>query len=373
MNAVMAVVAAFGTLVPPGLVVFEKNLLVTAGEPGFNQSTMKRMMSMAVMGLMPVLSWGQAPPVMDYAARVQSVANLKEHIAQREERFEVLRQDLRGLDDRVEKQIDHIVRTLSSLKDSNESKTRVAKLKGDVIQALVRTIGIYRQKRMEVFERMRKDPAAPQEMLEAELKKFDERIGKRADQVMEISRSFPGHQDLKKFESDGDSYYNSWYQESTRVSEDWKQNRRDANSGEVQRRELLQLINKSLETNQSRRAALADTLAKRKLSDRERTVQQAELGRLDATIDNLRMRRRDLALPGAGASRAIGRDEAHDAEQLLDDERADLARDFWDILRKFGELDREGTRIHALKDSLKAREEWLTNNPPPKQESAPGG
>ncbi len=328
-----------------------------------------------VAAMVPVFGFAQTPdkpqaaPVMDYAARVKSVETLKEHIAQREARFETLKQDLRALDGRVEKQIESIVNTLSGLKDSNDSKTRVSKIKGDVIQALVRTIGIYRQKRMDVYERLRTDPKMPKEQLEQELKVFDDRIGKRIEQVMEISKSFPGHQDVQKYESDGTSYWNGWYAENTRVSDDWKQNRRDSNSGEVQRRELVQGINKALERNQSRRASIADTLANRKLSDRERAVQQEELGRIDATIDNLRMKRRDLALPGAGGSREIGLDEAHDAEQMLDDARADLSRDFWDIMRKFGDLDLEGTRIYGLKENLKAREEWLKNNPPPAQEA----
>lgn len=320
---------------------------------------------LVTLGLVPLLGRAQTPPVMDYAARVQSVENLKEHIAQREARFESLRLDLRALDDRVEKQIDQIVKTLSSLKDSNDSKTRVAKVKNDVIQALGRTVAVYRTKRMDAFERMRKDPDAPKEMLEKEVSVFDERIGKRIEQVMQIARSFPGHKDVQKYESSGSSYWNGWSYENSRVSDDWKQNRRDANSGEVVRRELLQALDKAMQTNQSRRAALADSLASRKLSDSQRATQEEELGRVDAKLDDLRQRRRELALPSEGATKEVGRDEAHDAEQLLDDERADLARDISDIMRKFGDLDREGTRIHALKENLKAREDWLKNNPPP--------
>ena len=320
---------------------------------------------LVTLGLVPLLGRAQTPPVMDYAARVQSVANLKEHIAQREARFESLRLDLRALDDRVEKQIDQIVKTLSSVKDSNDSKTRVANVKEDVIQALGRTVAVYRTKRMEAFERMRKDPDAPKELLEKEVAVFDERIGKRIEQVMQIARSFPGHKDVQKYESSGSSYWNGWSYENSRISDDWKQNRRDSNSGEVVRRELLQALDKAVKTNQSRRATLADTLANRKLGESQRAAQEEELGRVDAMLDNLRMRRRELALPTAGATKELGRDEAHDAEQLLDDERADLARDVGDIMRKFGDLDREGTRIHALKVNLKAREEWLKNNPPP--------
>ncbi len=278
----------------------------------------------------------------------------------------MLKKDLLGMDARVEKQIDDIVKNLAALKDSIDSKTKVANIKDEVMNALVRTIWLYRQKRVDVFERMRKDSNVPKEELEKTLKTFDERIGKRIDQVMELAKSFPGHEDVKKYESYGGSYYNGWYQENTRVTDEWKQNRRASTSGRVARRDLLQGLDKAIDTNRSRRASTADALANRKLSDKERILQQEELGRLDAILDKLREDRRELALPdGGGATREIGAGEAHDAEQLLDDERADLARDFSEIMRKYTELDAERTRIFDLKANLAAREEWLKNNPPP--------
>ena len=97
--------------------------------------------------------------------------------------------------------------TLASLKDSQDSKTKVANIKDEVIEALVRTISLYRQKRVDVFERMRTNSNVPKEELEKTLKAFDDRIGKRVDQVMELAKSFPGHEDVKKYESYGTSYY----------------------------------------------------------------------------------------------------------------------------------------------------------------------
>ena len=325
----------------------------------------KSIMAIGVGCLTSVAAVAQTTSAIDYAARQQSVENLKQHITQREERFELLKQDLLALDARVEKQIDSIVKNLESLKDSDDSKTRVAKIKGDVIDALVRTIWIYRQKRVDVFERMRKDSNIPKELLEKNLKTFDERIGKRVEQVMDLAKSFPGHQDVKKYESYGSSYYDGYYQEDTRVSDEWKQNRRDNTAGRVVRREVLQELDKALDKNQSRQRSIVDALANRKLSATERSVQQEELGRLDATIDSIKTRRRELVLPGGGATREIGGDEAHDAELLLDDTRRDLARDFGDIMRKYAELDIERTRIFNLKANLTAREEWLKNNPSP--------
>ncbi|MEI7927262.1 MAG: hypothetical protein WCH40_01830 [Verrucomicrobiales bacterium] len=316
------------------------------------------------LSLSSLLGLSETAPAVDYEARVKSVETLKQHIDQREARFDVLKQDLLGLDGRLEKQIDSIVKSLSSIKDSNDSKTRVANAKGDVIKSLVRTIWIYRQKRVEVFQRMRKESSVPDERLEVDLKVFDDRIDKRVEQVMELSRSFPGHEDVSKYESDGGSYYDGWYEENTRISEDWKQNRRNGNARDVLRRELLQTLEKALTTNQSRRAAIADTLDKRKISDDERKLQQKELGRLDAVIDNLKSQKLALALPSAGATKEVGGDEAHDTEQMLDDARVDLSRDFSDIMRKYGELDKERTRLFDLKNNLKTREEWLKNNLP---------
>jgi len=78
----------------------------------------------------------------------------------------MLKKDLLAMDARIEKQIDDIVKNLATLKDSIDSKTKVANIKDEVIEALVRTTSLYRQKRVEVFERMRKDTNVPKEELE---------------------------------------------------------------------------------------------------------------------------------------------------------------------------------------------------------------
>lgn len=322
-------------------------------------------MAFGLWSVTATLVSAQTTPPIDYPARVQSVEKLKNYIAQREARFETLKQDLLAMDGRVEKQIEDIISNLSSLKDSNDSRTRVANMKEDVIEGLMRTIWNYKQKRAGVFERMRKESNIPPEVLNKNMKTFDDRIAKRLQQVMELAKSTPGHQDLNKYESYGDSYYNGYHHENSRVSEDWKQNRRDGTSGETMRREVLQEIEKALERNESQRRSIADILANRKLSDAEKALQQQELGRLDAAIDTLESKRRELVLPSGGATHEIGGDEARDAEQMLDDARRDLSRDFSDIMRSYAELDAERTRIFDMKKNLALREQWLKDNPPP--------
>ena len=303
---------------------------------------------------------------MTYPERLRSVETLKAHIAEREARFETLRKDLLALDARTEEQIDRIVGTLSSMRDSESSKTRVAKVKTDIMDALVRTIWAYRQKRTEIYETMRKEQTVPLEELEKTLAAFDTRIGKRIEQVMKLAKSFPGHVDTEKYDSYGGSYHHGWHEENTRISDEWRQNRRNTPAGRTARREIIEEMEKAIATNESRRAALADNLSNRKLSEQDRVVQGEELGRLDAKIDNLKSQLRELALPTAGGTREVSNTEAHDATMLLDDTRADLARDFSEIMRKYGDLVAGRARIFALKSNLQAREEWLTKNPPPK-------
>lgn len=320
----------------------------------------------ALLSLSLVNAWAQpATAPIDYEARLKSVATLKEHVAERQERFDLLKKDLLAKDERLEKQVDSIIKRLAELTDSKDSRTKVANMKDHVIEGLIRNIWIFRQKRMAVFERMRHENIVPKEELEKTLAAFDAHINKRVSQVMELAKSYPGHEDLNKYESYGSSYYNGYYHEDVRISEDWKQNRRDTTSGRQARQEVLTALEKAIETNQTRRALVLNNLGSKKITEKEKTLQQEELGRIDAAIDNLRNQRRELVMPEGGASKEIGGDEAHDVEQMLEDARGDLSRDFSEIMRLYNDLETERTRLYGLKNNLKAREEWLKNNPAP--------
>lgn len=328
---------------------------------------MKRISSfIAVMTLVAANAHAQSSATsIDYETRVKSVVTLKEHIAAREERFELLKKDLLAKDERLEKQVDAIIKRLSELTDSRDSRTKVANMKDHVIEGLVRNLWVFRQKRMAVFERMRRENIVPKEELEKTLAAFDARINKRVGQIMEVAKSYPGHQDLEKYETYGTSYYDGYEHENVRISEDWKQNRRDDVSGRQARKDVLAQLDKAIENQQTRRVIIQNNLAGKKIDEKEKTLQQEELGRIDAAIDYLRNQRRDLVVPDGGAGKEIGGDEAHEVEQMLEDARHDLSRDFADLMRLYSDLETERTRIYGLKNNLQAREEWLKNNPSP--------
>jgi hypothetical protein len=320
----------------------------------------------------------------DMAARRQSVVDLKAHIAARETRLQEIAADIRSLDDRNEKRIDSIVNTLKGLKDSEDSKTRVNALKAEVIAGLRKSITIYQQKRRDVFEHLRTDKSVSMEALTQDMDRFDARTQKRVDQIMELAKSMPEREDVEKYESDGSNWWNGWYHENSRISDEWKQNRRQGVATEVNLRELRQALEKAIADQQSRRDSIAGLLKDRQLSDASRALQEQELGRTDAVLENLRGELTDLAVPAQVAGdnydtsastptssassdgeQAASADNASAMKDMLEDSRKDISRDFWDILGKYGEAARERDKIIALKVNLAAREKWLAEHDAP--------
>ncbi|MEO5912987.1 MAG: hypothetical protein ABIS50_02060 [Luteolibacter sp.] len=314
-------------------------------------------------------------------ARRQSVVDLKSHIEMREQRLAEIATDIRALDDRNEKRIDSIVNTLKNLKDSEASKTRINALKGEVIAGLRKSITIYQGKRRDIFERLRSDKSAAVQALTGDLEKFDARTQKRVDQILELAKSMPASEEVEKYESTGGNYWNGWYEETSRISDEWKQNRRQGVATEKSLRELREALEKAIASLESRSASTADLLKNRNLSDAERAIQEQELGRINASLENRRKELVELSLPQASPDRESGnastsdtygkttpsaapKDNADEMKELLDDARKDISADFWTILRKYGEAATERDKIIAMKANLEAREKWLAENAP---------
>lgn len=302
---------------------------------------------------------------MDMEARKASVVTLRRHIEQRQARLSDLAKDIISLDQRVETRIDGIVKMLSEIKDSNESRTKVARTKEEAIEGLRRTIDAYVRKRSEIREQLRTSGSdANREVLAADVKKFDDRISKRVDQIVDLSKSFTQHEDVKKYEDGGGGYgWGGWYQDDTRISEDWKQNRRQATFTDKEKEELVKAIKESLESLKARQAVAVTKLKENNLGEAQKDFYQAEKADTSRLLAQREKQLVSLIRPEAQPNaKEIGQDEAYNLDRLLDDERKDLADDFSSILRKYSELANERTRIKQMEDNLKAREEWLAKN-----------
>jgi hypothetical protein len=299
-------------------------------------------------------------PVVDLEARKESVVNLEAQIGLREERLTELRQDIVTLDGRIEKRVDALVKMLADTRDSQDSKTKVSKIKQEAIQGLRRGIDLYVAKRKEIAERVKKGDEAAL----GDLGKFDTRISTRVDQIVELSKSFPPSEDVKKYESDGGDYWNGYYYENSRISDEWKQNRRDKTQGNVQRDEITTAIREGIARLDQRQRALKDMLDNRNPSPSARKLYTQELGQIDAQLENLNAQLAEVSMPTGGASRQPSLDEAVDMQQLLDDARKDLRSDVSTLFRLYDGFDKERMRLGEMKENLAARKAWLEKNAP---------
>lgn len=306
------------------------------------------------------LSLGEPVPVMDLEARKESVVNLEAQIELRETRLTELGQDIVTLDGRIEKRVDSLVKILADTRDSQDSKTKISQIKQDAIQGLRRGIDLYVAKRKEVAERVKKGDEAAL----GDLGKFDTRISTRVDQIVELSKSFPAHEDVKKYESDGGDYWNGYYYENSRISDEWKQNRRDNSQSKVQRDEVTTAIREGIARLDQRQRALKDALDNRNLSTSTRKLYTQELGQIHAQMENLNAQLTEVSMPTGGATRQPSLDEAIDMGQLIDDGRKDLRSDVSTLFRLYDSFDKERLRVGGMKENLAARKDWLEKNPP---------
>lgn len=331
---------------------------------------MNRILYLGVAALIPLgglKAEGVAEPgsAMDIEARKASVANLETHITQREARLAEWGRDIVELDARIEKRVDDLVKMLAGLRDSEESRTKLTQLKKEAIEGLKSGIDRYVKKRKEVRELVR---TGDQTAL-GDLGKFDQRIIKHVDQIVDLTKSIPTHEDVDKYESDGSSYWNGYYYESSRINEEWKQNRRDATQSDKVRDDTAKALRETLDRLDQRRRSLNDLLANRQVTESARALYTTELGQIDAYQDHLNAQLRDVASATGGGGQAVGRDQANDIENIIDDARKDLREDVSRLFQSYDQFARGRAYLEGLRKNLAARKEWLEKNSPAKTAS----
>jgi len=301
---------------------------------------------------------------IDIDARKRSVANLEQHIGDREQRLAAIAEDIIRLDSRVEGQIGKIVGRLKTIEDSTESQVRVAQTKENAIEGLRKTIDYYARKRDEIKEQLRKDTTASRETLQDEVAKFDARIDKRIGQIIDLSKSFTEHKELEKYETWTEE---KWDRSDTnyRISDEWRHNRKSFRHSEAQQREIGEALAKSVERLERRTADLEEKLKSTKLSPGMRQLLEEDLAH-NVALTKLRMQQ--LHESGSSAGRPettpVDRDEAHGVELSLGDAAKDLREDFFAIFENYDKLNKEREQIAKLKASLEARKAWLKKNAP---------
>jgi hypothetical protein len=311
----------------------------------------------------------QETPAIDLESRRASVETLKQHIAMREKRLGEVAAEIRERGQKMDGQIKELVATLAGIKDSQDSKRRVSEVKVEAIGGLKKMITVYKSERAKIFERLRSDSSAPVAILNKEMDLIDQLVEKRAADIVELVKSIPGGEDVAKYEQDSSYERNDISYENSRISEEWRQNRRDKVASEKSRREVQQALEKAIADLTSRRDGIKSGLASGPLSAPEKEIREQELARTVSLLDQRKAQLVEVSLPSVAPAETASRNEASDLKDLFESARRDIASDFSKTIQLYHDAVTERDRILALQDNLAAREKWLSENDPEAKKS----
>ncbi|MES2440485.1 MAG: hypothetical protein V4584_15565 [Verrucomicrobiota bacterium] len=323
---------------------------------------MKMLLTFTLAGI--CLISAQEAPNIDLVARRESVETLRQHITMRQKRLDEVAGEIRERGQKTDKAIENLVKQLSTTKDSQDSKRGISMVKVEAVVALKRMISVYGTERAKVAARLSGDSSVPVELLNKNLKTLDALIEKRAADIVELVKSMPGSEDVAKYEHDSDYYRNGVYYENSRISEAWRQNRRDKVQSEKLRRETQQALDKAIANLNSRRDALQAAVSATGISDSEKEIQQQELDHVSNLLEQRKGQLSEIMTPSPSPAEAASKDEAEDMKELFSDARNDIAGDFSKTLQLYREAVSERDKIQALQDNLEARIKWLSENDP---------
>jgi hypothetical protein len=296
----------------------------------------------------------QETATIEMEERRQSVVTLKQHLAMREERLAEVAAEIRERGEATDKKIGRIVDMLTNTKDSQSSKRRISEIKGEAIAGLKRMLDVYKRERTAIVQKIRSDESAPSEALMKDMDTIDKLAEKRVGQIVGLVKSMPGGEDVSKYEQDGSYEYNGVAYENSRVSEEWRQNRRDKVESEKERREAQGALENAIADLEGRRDTLKSQLAGGKLNATEKELFEQELGHVSMLVDVRKSQLLAVAAPSGSSENPASKGEADDLKRLFQDARKDIAEDFGKTVRLYHAAAAEREKIHEVKDNLAA-------------------
>lgn len=325
---------------------------------------MKKILNSGLIVILGMASLGAEEPQIDIEARKATLPVVEERIKERETQVARIANDILGLHNQLDEKLESVVEHLSGIRDSASSGYRVGKLKIEAIEQLQSTIDTFRNKRAALVAELQSGRTGlSPEMVDAEVDHLDSHVEKHIAQMLKLSKSFTQDENVQKYESvGGGGYYDSgygWYENTVEITDEWKQNRRDRSMDKKQRDAVVGALKESIEHCEGRVGALRDKLKRGSLSEAEREVVQQEL---DSHLGMLKTRREQvdgLLIVEDPDTVEVSRDVARDMEEALEDLVDDMQRDLRLIVLKHSQLNREQSKLQALKKNLEARKAWI--------------
>jgi translation elongation factor EF-Tu-like GTPase len=255
-----------------------------------------------------------------------------------------LTKQIQDLDAKIEAEITDLTTRLTQVKDSPDSRGRVAKVKKDFMLDLKKSIDLYKLERDKRADKIGRPGTSGQtEALSTTTEALDTHIDARADDIVAIAKSFT--------ESDGYREYVAVYDDDGMSSNDRfetessVQKRREGTRTTQTEKDVLTGLNRSISDLNQRITTLERRIVATP-TDAERKALQAELDRATAMRDERRRQITELEQETAasGAITPLSSQQAHELDKQVDALVNQLKVDFRELLRLANEREVERAR-----------------------------
>ena len=196
------------------------------------------------------------PPASAAPALTPAQAILQVRLNGHLRRASLLATEIHNADLRIESRFDDLLTTLRAVGDSEDSHTKVTRMKEETIASLQQSITYYQQKRAWLAEQMvRPTFNLTQVQKQSISNDFEERIEKRVKQIVELYKTFPKHEEFERYKAVGHNRFGGVRYVD---SEDYRQNLRLSSQTDTMRNKLIKDMQANIERMEQENRTLAD-------------------------------------------------------------------------------------------------------------------
>jgi hypothetical protein len=202
-------------------------------------------------------------------------------------------------------------------------------------------------------------------------------------QLVSLSESFTKHVDYEKYINDSDEvdrYGNvvhhddlgwDWGWDNTRVSEKWKQNRRETVFTRKQSKAMTEALKSSIDDLERQNNTLRNKLKEAGTSPETQKFYKEDIARNEAALASRKKQLGALMDPQRASveTESVSRNAAHDTEMMIREIVSDIKRDGNDMTRHYNDLKGRLQTLERMKKNLEARKAWLEKYESTHQES----
>ena len=255
-------------------------------------------------GIAPLLLCGSS---IILAADPASLDHLKMALKGREFHSNFLLEEVRATDKRVESRMENLVNALKVVTDSKDSKTKVARMKKETIEGLMKSIELYNAKRSDIQEQLVRPTSSnlTTEQKQRIRKELDSRIEKRVAQIVELQQSLPTNEEYEKYTVIPGGI--GWSDSTIVKNEDWEQNRRVMLQSDEVRKKLISDLQRSIERLEDQGRKLQKQMTAQPAAA---SVLEAEITRNSELLSNRQTQLDQALTEPEPTGRPIGKGEA---------------------------------------------------------------